>query len=172
MRVKVIISKMTNLKIELLRSDMEHTKFILMDELQKTVDKLKGDRNLQFKIVRLLSKVTALTNVTMESFALALENMSTNMELFKWEVYPDLPEKKCTLMIDVDDTFFEIFKMMPAGRFLSIFFESKKNFIKRIEKSVKDDYSDTFSVIIEDTDTGEEPQKEPLPAEKEVRKNE
>lgn len=159
MRLKIIMSSMSNLKIELLKADMEHTKYILMDEMQKTVDKLKGDRNLQFKIVRLLSKVTALTNVTMESFALALENMSTSMELFKWEVFPDLPEKKATLMITVDDTFFEIFKMMPAGRFLSIFFESKKNFIKRVEKSIKDDYTDKYNLIIEDTDEGEEEKK-------------
>ena len=166
MRVKVIISKMTNLKIELLRSDMEHTKYILIDELQKTVDKLKNDRNLQFKIVRLLSKVSSVTNITMETFALGLENMSMHgAELFKYEVYPDMPEKKCTLMIDVDDIYFELFRQMPmVGRFLSVFFESKKGFIKRVEKSVKDDYSDTFSVIVEDTDTGEEL----LPAEKRV----
>ena len=149
MKLKIIMSNMSNLKIELLRADMEHTRLILFDELQKTVDKLKGDRNLQFKIVRLLAKVTALTNITMESFALGLENMSMNPDLFKYEVYPDLNEKRCTLMIDVDDTFFDLFKQMPMGRFLGVFFESKKGFMKRVEKSIKDDYTGNYSIIVE-----------------------
>jgi len=151
MKIEVRMHHLSELKRKLLDSDMNHTKYILLDEMRATIDKLKGDRNLMFKIVAMMSKVTTASRLTTEGMIMALENMV----LFDIMQYDILQDGDVTVLnLNVDDNYFEIFNKIPLiGRFISTLSGGRKRYLEEVRKTIEEDYTKdyTLKIIMDDT---------------------
>ena len=145
----ITVKGLSPLKKRLLKVDLAHTQIILLDELQNSVEKIKGNRNLVWKIVRLLSKATAVTDLTVDSFIAGLETLkSMDVKLFDYTIKED--GDNTILTVEVDDVYFDLYKSMPmVGRFLNVMLKGRKDFIKKIEKSIREDYSKDYKIRTE-----------------------
>jgi hypothetical protein len=144
-KVKIEIRNLSPLKLKLLRTDLEHTRTILLDEMQQTAEKLRSNRALQWKIVRLLSKVSKLTKLSVESFANGLEMLtSAEISLFDWNIVEsdnaDNEKKTVWLYVSTNDTYFQLTEMMPGGGFLNKVLKSKDKFVEELKKTIEKDY--------------------------------
>jgi hypothetical protein len=146
MKVKVEIKGLTELKKKKLEADMLHTKYIIMDEMVSTCKKLQENRGIKFKIIRLLSKVSALGNLTLEAFTAGLETASTmDANLFDYEIKND--GDNTILTISLDDIYFDMLKMVPMlGGIMGKIMQGKAQFMKKVEVSIRSDYSDNFTI--------------------------
>lgn len=147
MKVRMVINGLTPLQKGLLKSDFEHTKWILYDEMHKTIAKMKGDRGLQFKVIRMLSGITAFSRLSVQSMTAVLETMeSSNIDLFTWSL-SDVNNGTTVAEIYVDDIYFDIFKMMPLmGSIIKYIGDGKDAFIRKVEKSLRESYTDDFKI--------------------------
>lgn len=146
MDLEIIVNNLSPLQKNLLAADFEHTKWILYDEMHKTVEKMRGDRGMQYKIIRMLSGITAFSRLTVDSFASMLDMMSdSNMELFEYSI--DSRSEPTFIKLHVSDAYFDIFKQMPViGKFINYISGGKKTFIGKVEKSLKEDYTSDFKI--------------------------
>jgi len=154
MKVEVRMHNLSELKKRLLDSDMNHTKYILLDEMRNSIDKLKGDRNLMFKIVHMMSRVTKMSEVTVDTMIMSLEQM-TLFDIMNYEIkYED---DMTVLMINVDDAYFEIFNKIPLiGRFISSLSGGRKQYVEEIRKTIENEYTKDYQIKIIAEDDGKE----------------
>jgi hypothetical protein len=145
MKVEILIRGLNDIQKKLIRADFEHTKWLIYDEMYKTIDKLKGNRGMQYKIVNMLSGITAFSKLTVESFVTALETMKTaNVNLFDYSVR-DMGEAGTFVEMTVDDIYFDILRTVPVmGSILRIMGDGKTAFVSKIEKSLRNDYTSDY----------------------------
>ena len=150
MKINIRMNNLTELKKKVLEADMAYTQLILVDELDDSIKRLKGDRNAMFKIVNLLSKISYFSNLTIEMMILNLESM----KLFNLMEYSVKYDGDITILdIDVNDEYFEIFDKVPMiGKFISMVSGGRNKFVKEIEKTVLDNYTKDYQlkVVAED----------------------
>ena len=154
MKVEVRMHNLSELKKRLLDSDMNHTKYILLDEMRNSIDKLKGDRNPMFKIVHMMSRVTKMSEVTVDTMIMSLEQM-TLFDIMNYEIkYED---DMTVLMINVDDAYFEIFNKIPLiGRFISSLSGGRKQYVEEIRKTIENEYTKDYQIKVIAEDDGKE----------------
>jgi hypothetical protein len=161
MKVRIEMKGLSELKTRLLEADMLHTKMILLNELRDTVEKLKGNSEMKFKIVSALSRVIPGGRFTMESFIEGLDAMSKmDVELFDFSLkYEPLLAKKTDmdvvtiLNIEVNDIYFDMFKEIPlAGRIISSLGSGRSKFVDSIKKSIEDEYTKDYKIQVVSTD--------------------
>lgn len=149
MKLAYKLRDMSDLKIRLLDADLRHTQLILLDELNMTLEKVKKDRGLQSKIVRLLRRVSPISHLTIQMFQNNLEAMKVkDIKLMNYRIFDEL--NSVTLVIIVDDTYFELvgLKGVPLiGKHLKNFADGKRGFKRRIEKSIRENYTKEYSII-------------------------
>lgn len=138
MKVITELDKVDNLKMKRLNYDLLHTKYILLDELRNTAIKIRNDKNLLFKILKILGG-----RITLEMLEQGFEIASKEeFNLFDFSI-DKIGEDKIRLEIKVDDVFFDI----QFGVF-SEFLGSKREFIKKIEKSIRNDYTRDYKIEV------------------------
>ena len=109
MKTMITVKGLSPLKKRLLKVDLAHTQIILLDELQNSVEKIKGNRNLVWKIVRLLTRATTISNLTVESFQAGLESLKgMDVKLFDYTIKED--GDNTILTVTVDDVYFDLYK--------------------------------------------------------------
>jgi len=136
MKATIKCYELTPLKKKLIKTDIEHTKWIIYDELAEFLNKAKSDKNLGFKFLSSIRKVSKFADITIDSFITQLETM-IEMEMFVI-TYKDVGKTTAVVTLEIPDYFFDMPKMLPFGGFLTDIFQTKKSFIKKLEESVKD----------------------------------
>lgn len=151
MKLVYRLRRMSDLKKNLLDADLRHTQLILMDELHQTLEKLKRNRGLQAKIVNVLRRVSSISYLTIQMFQDNLEAMKVkDIQIMKYRMYDELGG--LTLSMEVDDAYFNLAAIQGVpliGKHLKNLADGKKGFKRRIEKSIKQNYTKDFEIIRE-----------------------
>ena len=149
MKVKIVMSGLSKLKEKLLDADLNHTKYILMDELHDTAEKLKNDRGMVFKIVRLFSR-TKMGQVNFDTFTAGLETLS-GMEIGLFDYSMEHIGTDISLVIQIDDVYFDLLQMsIPLAKgILGKLLSGKKKFVDEIKKSIENDYTKNYKIEVE-----------------------
>jgi hypothetical protein len=144
MIIEARINNLSELKRKLLDADMLHTKYILLDEMKDSIEKLKGDRNAMFRIVRMLARVSTFSDLTVESMIMNLEHL-TAFDIMTYSLSHD--GTVSILTMSVNDEYFEIFDKIPmVGRYIGMLSGGRKKFVSEVEKTLRDDYTKDFTV--------------------------
>lgn len=150
MIMEVKIHDLTPLKRKLLEADMEHTRILLMDELEQTLDKIKNNRGVQGKIVHLLKQVPGLPSLTVEGFRWRLETLQVrDIDILTYELHDEFGYT--LLILKVEDAYFDLVGLAQVpliGKRLNMLADGKKGFQRKVEKSLRGSYSKDFEILV------------------------
>jgi hypothetical protein len=136
MKATIKCYDLTPLKKKLIKADIEHTKWLIYDELAEFLNKAKNDKNLGFKFLNFIRKASKMADITIDVFITQLETI-VEAEMFVI-TYKDIDKTTAVVTLEIPDYFFDIPKMLPFGGFFTSIFQTEKSFIKKLEESVKD----------------------------------
>lgn len=123
---------------EFLRADIEYFVKGLKYDILEQLEKLKGDRNFWFKLIRQVSNRSLLGKINYEAVTGSLEAIS-KLNLVQYQFEDKV--NKVIIELYIDEAFFKIQEHLGIfKKFLGI---TKKEFVNKLSKELSETYHDT-----------------------------
>lgn len=132
-------------KQDFLDADLRYFQAETKFNLCETMEKLRGNHSLRWKVMRVLSKHNpqATSNLTIDAFLYGLEAIK-EYQIFSYEIA--IKDNDATVIIDINEYYFELVKMFPMPMISKLL--SKKTLFKHLEKQIKKTYNKRATVEV------------------------
>lgn len=124
------------LQLRALGSDLEYTRWRIMKGVNDNVKRIKNDRNLVFRLMRLVMRLGKKMGI--DEFLNLMENASESLSIYEYKI--GKTGDGIVLEIEVRDLYFDIVESIPVVGIVEKVFKNKKHFADEVEKSLKNEY--------------------------------
>lgn len=134
-----------DLQLKTIVSDLEYTRWRIMKGLNDNIKRIRNDKNIVFRIVRLLMRLGK--KMGMEEFLNLMENASESVSVYDYKV--EKTDDGIKLEMTVRDLYFDIIENIPVVGIVEKVFKNKRHFVDEVIKSLRNEYgyeSITFEI--------------------------